>query len=152
MSVIHPYEGPPDKQRLIAAMRGEPTDRVPNFEVLIEDQHVERLLGRKAGNTLGVGGDPAKGSEAAEGVRPMYPQDYLELCRIIGQDAIVLENLWTPDPAAEARRQRRRLERPQPEEPRRPGADRLARRARPARNGSATSASTWRPPAARASA
>ena len=26
----------------------------------------------------------------------MYPEDYLELCRIIGQDAIVLENLWTP--------------------------------------------------------
>ena len=24
-----------------------------------------------------------------------YPDDYLELCRIIGQDAIVLENLWT---------------------------------------------------------
>lgn len=93
---ITPFQGKPDKNRLIAAMRGEPTDRVPNFEVLIEDQHVERLLGRKAGNTLGVGGDPAKGSEASQGVRPMYPQDYLELCRIIGQDAIVLENLWTP--------------------------------------------------------
>jgi hypothetical protein len=92
MTLIQPYDGPPDKQRLIAAMRGQPTDRVPNFEILIEDQHVERLLGRKAGNTLGVGGDPAKGSEAAEGVRPMYPADYLELCRIIGQDAIVLEN------------------------------------------------------------
>ncbi len=26
----------------------------------------------------------------------MYATDYLELCRIIGQDAIVLENLWTP--------------------------------------------------------
>lgn len=96
MSLIHPYEGRPDKQRIMAAMRGQPTDRVPNFEILIEDQHVERLLGRKAGNTLGVGGDPAKGSEATEGVRPMYPADYLELCRIIGQDAIVLENLWTP--------------------------------------------------------
>jgi uroporphyrinogen-III decarboxylase len=93
---IEPYPGPPDKNRLIAAMRGEPTDRVPNFEVLIEDQHVERLLGRPAGNTLGVGGDPAKGSEAAQGVRFMDPQDYLELCRILGQDAIVLENLWTP--------------------------------------------------------
>lgn len=92
LSGIEPYEGLPDKQRLIAAMRGEPTDRVPNFEILIEDRHVEHLLGRKAGNTLGVGGDPAKGSEAAEGVRPMVPNDYLELCRIIGQDAIVLEN------------------------------------------------------------
>ena len=96
MPAIDPFDGRPDKQRLIAAMRGAATDRVPNFEVLIEDQHVQRLLGRKAGNTLGVGGDPAKGSEAAQGVRPMYPHDYLELCRIIGQDAIVLENLWTP--------------------------------------------------------
>jgi len=40
--------------------------------------------------------NPAKGSEAAEGVRPMYPKDYIELCHIIGQDAIVLEALWTP--------------------------------------------------------
>lgn len=96
MHLIQPYEGLPDKQRFIAAMRGQPTDRVPNFEILIEDQHVERLLGRKAGNTLGVGGDPAKGSEASQGVRPMRPNDYLELCRILGQDVIALENLWTP--------------------------------------------------------
>jgi uroporphyrinogen-III decarboxylase len=94
--MIDPGFSPPDVDRLIAAMRGEKTDRVPNFEVLIEDQHVERLLGRRGGNTLGVGGDPAKGNEAAAGVRPMYAADYLELCRIIGQDAIVLENLWTP--------------------------------------------------------
>ena len=36
-------------------------DRVPNFEALIEDQHVEKLLGRFAGNTLSLGSDPAKG-------------------------------------------------------------------------------------------
>ena len=86
----------PNVQRLIATLRGEPADRVPNFEILIEDQHVEKLLGRKAGNTLGVGGDPAKGSKAGEGARPMYPQDYIELCRKIGQDAIALECIWTP--------------------------------------------------------
>ena len=62
----------PDIRRLIATLRGEPADRVPNFEILIEDQHVEKLLGRQAGNTLGVGGDPAKGGEAT---RPMYPAD-----------------------------------------------------------------------------
>jgi uroporphyrinogen decarboxylase len=95
-SGIEPYKGDADKERLIACMRGEKTDRVPNFEILIEDQHVERLLGRKAGNTLGVGGDPAKGSEAAEGVRPMYPKDYIKLCKIIGQDAIAMEAFWTP--------------------------------------------------------
>ena len=93
---LEPFKGDADKNRLIACLRGEKTDRVPNFEILIEDEHVEKLLGRKAGNTLGVGGDPAKGSEAAEGVRPMYARDYIELCRLIGQDAIAMENFWTP--------------------------------------------------------
>ena len=96
MIKIQPFVGVSSKERLIAAFRGEPTDRVPNFEILIEDQHVEKLLGRPAGNTLGVGGDPAKGSEASEGARPMYPKDYIELCKIIGQDAIAMENFWTP--------------------------------------------------------
>jgi hypothetical protein len=95
-SAIEPFRGEANVERLKAVLRGELPDRVPNFEILIEDQHVEKLLGRKAGNTLGVGGDPAKGSEAGEGTRPMFPADYLELCRIIGQDAIALEALWTP--------------------------------------------------------
>jgi uroporphyrinogen-III decarboxylase len=94
---FEPYIGKPDKSRLIAVLRGEKTDRVPNMEILIEDAHVEKILARKAGNTLGVGGEPAKGSQASESViRPMYPNDYIELCRVIGQDAIILENLWTP--------------------------------------------------------
>ena len=96
MVKIEPFVGEANKDRLIATLRGEKTDRVPNFEILLEDQHVEKLLGRKAGNTLGVGGDPAKGSEAAEGTRPMYAKDYIELCRIIGQDAIAVESFWTP--------------------------------------------------------
>jgi uroporphyrinogen decarboxylase len=81
----------------MACIRGEATDRVPNFEILIEDQHVTALLGRAAGNTLGVGGDPAKGSAAAEvTMRPMHARDYIELCQLIGQDAIALEAFWTP--------------------------------------------------------
>jgi len=96
MLKIDPYPGRPDKGRLISCMRGEKVDRVPNFEILIEDRHVEKLLGRKAGNTLGVGGDPAKGSKAGEGIRPMYAKDYIELCEIIGQDAIAMEAFWTP--------------------------------------------------------
>ena len=96
MLKIEPFVGAPHKDRFIAALRGERTNRVPHFEILIEDQHVERLLGRPAGNTLGVGGDPAKGAAAAEGSRPMYPRDYIELCRIIGQDVIALEAIWTP--------------------------------------------------------
>lgn len=96
-STIEPYVGKPDKERLLAALRGEKTDRVPHFEILIEDQHVEKLLGRPAGNTLGVGGNPAVNSEKSEEVvRPMYPKDYIELCKIIGQDAIALEEFWTP--------------------------------------------------------
>jgi len=95
-SAIEAFRGGANIERLKAVLRGEVPDRVPNFEILIEDQHVEKLLGRKAGNTLGVGGDPAKGSQAGEGTRPMFPADYLELCRIIGQDAIALEALWTP--------------------------------------------------------
>jgi uroporphyrinogen decarboxylase len=96
MVKIEPYAGEPNIHRLTATMRGERTDRVPHFEILIEDEHVAKLLGRKAGNTLGVGGDPAKGAAAAEGARPMYPRDYIELCRILGQDAIALEAIWTP--------------------------------------------------------
>jgi hypothetical protein len=95
-TTIEAFRGAADIERLKAVLRGEQPDRVPNFEILIEDQHVRRLLGRNAGNTLAASGDPAKGSQAGEGTRPMLAADYLELCRIIGQDAIALESLWTP--------------------------------------------------------
>ena len=95
MVKLESFKGQADKQRLMACIRGERTDRVPNLEILIEDEHVEKLLGRKAGNTLGVGGDPAKGSEAADGARPMHAKDYLELCQMIGQDAMIIEHFWT---------------------------------------------------------
>jgi uroporphyrinogen decarboxylase len=93
---IEPFTGEPNFQRLLATLHGEIPDRVPHFEILIEDRHVEQLLGHPAGNTLGVGGNSAKGSAAAEGVRPMCPREYLALCRTIGQDAIALEHFWTP--------------------------------------------------------
>jgi hypothetical protein len=39
----------------------------------------------------------AKGAEADDAAqRLMYPSDYLEICRIIGQDCICLECMWTP--------------------------------------------------------
>jgi 5-methyltetrahydrofolate--homocysteine methyltransferase len=91
-----PYTGEPDIQRLLAAFKRKKVDRVPNFEVLIEDQHVQQLLGRHAGNTLSYGGDPAKGVSEGEGARPMMPADYIALCRLIGQDAIIVESIWTP--------------------------------------------------------
>ncbi len=92
---LDPYPGEPDIERLLAAFKRKPVDRVPNFEVLYEDQHVEKFLGRFAGNTLAYGGDPAKGANAEQG-RPMYPDDYLDLAEMIGQDAILFEGLWTP--------------------------------------------------------
>jgi uroporphyrinogen-III decarboxylase len=89
------YSGRPDKSRFIAALRRQPVDRVPNFEVLIEDMHVEKMLGRYAGNTLAIGGDPAKG--AGQEGRPMYPEDFIEVCEIIGQDMMCFEaGFWTP--------------------------------------------------------
>jgi uroporphyrinogen-III decarboxylase len=89
------YNGSPDKKRFIDAVRRQPVDRAPNFEVLIEDAHVEKMLGRYAGNTLAIGGDPAKG--AGQEGRPMYPEDFLEVCEIIGQDMMCFEaGFWTP--------------------------------------------------------
>jgi 5-methyltetrahydrofolate--homocysteine methyltransferase len=93
---LEPYVGEPDIGRLLAAFKRKKVDRVPNFEVLIEDRHVEKLLGRYAGNTLAIGGDPAKGVEESEGSRPMHPGDYIEICKIIGQDALIVEAIWTP--------------------------------------------------------
>ena len=93
---IEPYSGEPDIKRLLAAFKREPVDRVPNFEILIEDKHVEKFLGKYAGNTLSYGGDPAKGADAEQG-RPMYPDDFIDLCNIIGQDGMLFDaGLWTP--------------------------------------------------------
>ena len=80
---LEPYVGEPDIQRLLAAFKRKKVDRVPNFEVLIEDQHVEKLLGYFGGNTLSFGGDPAKGVEEAGGARPMKSEDYLKYWRVV---------------------------------------------------------------------
>lgn len=83
----------PDINRLLAAFRHEKTDRVPNFEILIEDRHTSRLLGRTVGHTLGS----AKGaSEDTYVTPPMEAGDYVEICRLIGQDAVGMEALWAP--------------------------------------------------------
>jgi len=56
---------------------------------------VTRLLGRTAGNTLGVAPTPPKAAKRRRLRCAMYPEDYIELCRIIGQDAIAVEAFWT---------------------------------------------------------
>lgn len=93
---IEPFDWEPDKERLRAAIMMEPVDRVPHIDNLIEDEHVEKFLGRYAGNTLSYGGDPAKGADVEQG-RPMYPDDFIDLCNIIGQDVIYFDaGMWTP--------------------------------------------------------
>jgi uroporphyrinogen decarboxylase len=93
---FEPYKGEPDKRRLISTLKKKPVDRVPNWEVLIEDKHVEKILGKYAGNTLAFGGDPAKGA-GNKAERPMYPDDYIDLCNILGQDMMIFEaGFWTP--------------------------------------------------------
>ncbi|MCK4418226.1 hypothetical protein KAV79_00265 [Candidatus Aerophobetes bacterium] len=89
--------GKPNIERTLAAFRGEKTDRVPLFEILIEDKHITHMLGRQAGNTLGATGDVAKGtSNETASAPPMDPRDYMEVCQIIGQDVILVEALWAP--------------------------------------------------------
>lgn len=92
---LEPYIGEPDFERFRAVLKGQKVDRVPNFENLVDDEHVTKLLGRFAGNTLAIGGDPAKGASEATG-RPMHAKDFIEFANIVGQDVIVLEALWTP--------------------------------------------------------
>ena len=43
-----PYDGEPDINRLLDAFKRKKIDRVPNFEVLIEDQHAIRPAKSKA--------------------------------------------------------------------------------------------------------
>ena len=74
MATIRPY-CEPDISRLLTALRAGKPDRVPNFEVLIEQRNVDAILGRPVGDhTLGK----------------MSPEDYIALVRAIGQDAIGL--------------------------------------------------------------
>jgi hypothetical protein len=83
----------PNIERILASFEHRRTDRVPNFEILIEDKHTSRLLGRTVGHTLGS----AKGASEDEYVAPpMEARDYIEICRLIGQDAIGMEALWAP--------------------------------------------------------
>ena len=93
---FEPYMGKPDIGRLIGAFKREKIDRVPNFEGLIENKHVEKILGKKAGNTMASFGNPAKTIADPLETIPMDPKDYIKLCNIIGQDTTVIQAIWTP--------------------------------------------------------
>lgn len=83
----------PDKERTVAAMRGEIPDRVPHFEVAIEEDVVKAILGRDAGSTLAA----ARGASDKTFVAPpMDPKDYMEILNFNGQDVMGFEALWAP--------------------------------------------------------
>jgi uroporphyrinogen decarboxylase len=66
------------------------------MNVTVSTAEFEPYLGEPdAGNTLAYGGDPAKG--VVEEVGPMRPEDHIELCRIIGQDVMIIGTaIWPP--------------------------------------------------------
>jgi uroporphyrinogen decarboxylase len=66
----------PNKERILAVFRHELPDRVPNFEVLVDNPTVHHVLGRdvRGGHTLAN----------------IDPEDYLEFAQRIGQDVIGL--------------------------------------------------------------
>ncbi len=83
----------PNKERTIAALKGEIPDRVPHFEVAIEEDVVQAILGKDAGSTLAA----ARGASDKTFVAPpMDPNDYLNILEFNGQDIIGFEALWVP--------------------------------------------------------
>lgn len=83
----------PNIERWKTAIKGGIPDRVPNFEICIEERNVEYILGRKAGSTMAA----SRGADDNTlHLPPMKPQDYIEICNFTGQDAIGLEACWVP--------------------------------------------------------
>jgi hypothetical protein len=78
----------PDKARLAAVLRRELPDRVPNFEVLVENPTLRAIMGREidGSNTLAN----------------IAPADYLEFAGKIGQDVIGMCFYSTPFRQADA--------------------------------------------------
>lgn len=90
----------PDKDRILRCLRGEQTDRIPYFENYIGEKIVEFILGYHAGNTAAAVGDPYRGDQRAivDGGKcvPMHPKDWIKICRVIGQDVIMMETAFAP--------------------------------------------------------
>ncbi|MBT3271823.1 MAG: hypothetical protein HN368_01615 [Spirochaetales bacterium] len=64
----------PDKNRLLAAFNREQPDRIPTFEVLIDEPTVSHILDRQI-----------TGQHTLANINPV---DYLEIAEKIGQDVI----------------------------------------------------------------
>jgi len=65
-----------DKRRILGALTGKKTDRVPNFEVLVDDPTLSHIMGRQI-----------EGSHTLDNIRV---DDYMEFARRVGQDAVGL--------------------------------------------------------------
>jgi len=83
----------PNKERLVQALVGEIPDRVPHFEVAIEEKVVEAILGRDVGSTLAASRGASDDTFFAP---PMDPHDYIDIVNYTGQDVIGFESLWVP--------------------------------------------------------
>ena len=67
----------PDKNRIAAVFRHTVPDRVPNFEVLIDDPTLSSVLGRSV-----------RGLDGAHTLANLDPADYIDLAGKIGQDVV----------------------------------------------------------------
>jgi uroporphyrinogen decarboxylase len=67
----------PDKNRTAAVLRHEIPDRVPNFEVLIDDPTLSGVMGRSV-----------RGLDGGHTLANIDPEDYIELAGRIGQDVV----------------------------------------------------------------
>lgn len=88
---IKPYAGAPDVNRLKACLKGRAVDRVPHFEVLIEDAHVTRLLGRSADYFAEL-----VRRAVAEGIDILYPADDFAFKNGLFVPPALFRELWAP--------------------------------------------------------
>jgi uroporphyrinogen decarboxylase len=71
----------PDKRRLLAALNHEKSDRVPNFEILIDNKASKQILGL-----------PAGGEKITSWT--LNPRDAVRLMTKVGQDAVACSLTW----------------------------------------------------------
>ena len=89
-----------DNKRLISALKGGKSDKVPFFDNYIDDEIVEKILGYSARDTCAAIGDPFRGDDIAKVnddlCIPMDPIDYKKLYNIICQDSLMLRSAFVP--------------------------------------------------------
>jgi uroporphyrinogen decarboxylase len=73
--------GKSDKRRFLAALHHEKSDRVPNFEIVLDNRIVSHILNRPGSGPIGK----------------LPPEDALEVIRRVGQDATSCPLSYYPD-------------------------------------------------------